>query len=234
MNSKFKFVNLFSSLVKKDEVSEILLKYSNTLKAVGGEFWDPDDGFNVNTLVYFIIGGGTEQQLLDLYEKRKEIQPFEPVYLLAHSSNNSLAASMEILARLQQQGVKGKIIYLSGNEESDIQMLRTSIRNLKVYKKLHNTKLGMVGKASDWLVASTPNFREVKEKWGVNVLEYEIEELIKYYSEIPDSEMHFAGKHFSDKAVEIVEPTINDIDNSAKVYLAIKKLTEQQNWILFP
>ena len=62
-----------------------------------------DDG---SLSLIFIQSGGSEGKFLKIYDQLKE-----PYYLLTLGSNNSLAASMEILTYLKAHGKKGEILH---------------------------------------------------------------------------------------------------------------------------
>lgn len=229
MDTKYFATLLSSDLMNDEEFNAIYDKYRNTISGTGGEITNFDNASEKELLVYFILGGGTEQQLIDMHTQRVKKYPDEPVYLLAHPGDNSLPASMEILAKLRQEKIKGKIVYLSGNQESDIQLLEKSIRNLKVYKVLRRTNLGLIGKPSDWLVASSPKLNVVTDVWGIKTTEFDVDYLRDVYKSINDDEISENYNSFSGDAKTIVEPNEIEVKNSIKVYSAIKKISEEHN-----
>ena len=121
----------------------------------------------------FVRTGGTEnlfrQRYMDVLQARKS------VYLLASSNSNSLAASMEILSWLKQRGIKGEILHGSheyiGNRISQLVKLETA------RKTLRNTRAAIIGRPSDWLIASDVNKEAVQEKLGFDIEYIPIEEV---------------------------------------------------------
>ena len=62
-----------------------------------------------NSQVVYVMTGGTEGLFLDKVQSG-EIDLAQPVYLVASGQSNSLAASLEILAYINQHGGKGEVI----------------------------------------------------------------------------------------------------------------------------
>ena len=58
---------------------------------------------------FFILTGGTENKFLEL---TKDFKESDKIRIIAIGINNSLPASLEILAHLNQNGKQGKIYYL--------------------------------------------------------------------------------------------------------------------------
>jgi hypothetical protein len=105
----------------------------------------------------FIGGGGTEGMFLEAFP----LLP-RPIVLLTTGENNSLAASMEISSFLQQNNVKGEIIH--GDIDKMAERLKRLAKVFRVKKKIANLRLGRVGKASDWLIASEVDAKLSYEK----------------------------------------------------------------------
>lgn len=119
--------------------------------------------------------GGTEgifKRLLPQLSKASR----QPFLLLASGKSNSLAASMEILSFLRQNGMTGEILHGSPD------MLRERIRRLEIIgrarAKLEGTRLGVIGDPSDWLIASLVNDDFVSERMGLQLVKVPMEELI--------------------------------------------------------
>ncbi|MCQ2313167.1 MAG: hypothetical protein MJZ84_06960 [Paludibacteraceae bacterium] len=62
-----------------------------------------------NSQVIYVMTGGTENQFVQKVQLG-EIDLAKPVYLVASGQSNSLAASLEILAYINQHGGKGEIV----------------------------------------------------------------------------------------------------------------------------
>jgi L-fucose isomerase-like protein len=177
---------------------------------------------------YFIVTGGIEQKVLNLWNERKKLFPNEPAILIAHSCNNSLPAALEILARLHQDGEKGKIIYADDNTSKNWKNeLEKLVNHKKVFHQLSKSRIGLFGKPSDWLVASMQEPELIKNVWGPEVIQLELAELIYMIPEIKDEQIEEAHYHFTSKAAGAKEPSKKEIKNVVRVYCALKELIKK-------
>lgn len=226
MNLNFGFIPISSQFIKtEDELLKITGKYFTALGNLGAKRWKEEHLNNLNYLVYIIVTGGTERLLLNLLEKRWQFVKNEPVILIAHPTHNSLPASLEILAKLNQDGINGRIFYLSGKSNSnDFEQIETYIKNLNVNKQLANSRIGLIGEPSDWLVASSPDPFIIKEKWGPEVIKIKMDEIIESIKNISDEDINLSlNSHLTDSKITI-EPTQKDLENNVRVYLALKEI----------
>ncbi len=179
-------------------------------------------------ILYMVLTGGTEQHAYKLIKKRKEYFNNEPVTILAHPGNNSLPASLEILARLQQEGIKGKIIYLDETSNKECwKDIEKTLKYFEVYHKIRTTKIGLIGEPSDWLIASTAEYETVKKVLGAEIINIHIDELKNSIQQITDEEIEDEHFSFVNKAANIKEPSKKELHNVVKVYAALKKLVDQ-------
>ena len=112
--------------------------------------------------IIFVRTGGTE----NLFKKRHMETPKtrRPVYLLSWGSNNSLAASMEILSWLRQRETKGEIIH--GTPEHISSAIAEKEQIEKARKSILNSSAAIIGSPSDWLIASNIDEEAIKAKIG--------------------------------------------------------------------
>ncbi|MBR5399463.1 MAG: hypothetical protein IK103_06675 [Bacteroidales bacterium] len=112
--------------------------------------------------IIFVRTGGTE----NLFKKRHMETPKtrRPVYLLSWGSNNSLAASMEILSWLRQRETKGEIIHGTPEHISSVIAEKEQIE--KARKSILNSSAAIIGSPSDWLIASNIDEEAIKAKIG--------------------------------------------------------------------
>jgi len=167
----FNYIPVASELLPPEKYSEIIADYVPHLDEIGGQMITREQLLDSPPLLYFIIGGGTENIVLNLRKERNKAIPLEPVYLLVHPYNNSLPAALEILARLHQENVQGKIIYIKGPQDATgyVKVAR-AMGDLAVFQSLRNARIGLVGYPSDWLVASMPGTELIRETWGPEVI----------------------------------------------------------------
>ncbi len=119
MSVRFGFVPVVPRLVGAHQEASVVAPYVPRLEALGGERWSGEDLSAPVPVIYLMATGGTERVLLDLRERRAAHVPGESVLLVAHPGNNSLPAALEVLARLQQDGVGGRVCYLRGPDDVD-------------------------------------------------------------------------------------------------------------------
>lgn len=105
--------------------------------------------------------------------------------LLTSGQSNSLAASMEILAWLRQQGRSGEILHgpASYIAERIASSGKTDCSGLKFISPLDRTdlggiRLGVIGHPSDWLIASDVDFAKAREKFNAILTFIPMEELL--------------------------------------------------------
>ena len=226
MSAQFSFIPVASEFVNTEEaLLTIVSKYFEDFTNLGGKRENETGLSGDQPLLYLVVTGGTEQSILSLIEKRKTFKPNEPVLLIAHPFNNSLPAALETLARLQQDGVDGKIIYLNGpSDKEGLGEILEAINVKDNSKKLDGVKIGLVGEPSDWLVASSPSANIIKETWGAEIIPIEISEIKQILSNIAENEIISTLSSLTLEAKLVKEPNKLDLENNVKVYLALKEL----------
>ena len=135
--------------------------------------------------------GGTEATILRLHAARQAAVPGEPLLLVTHPAHNSLPAALEALARLQQDGARGRIAHLGGpDDEPGLARLSEALADLRAFRRLHQSRIGLVGTPSDWLVASVPAAEAVRRTWGPEIAAVALEGVL----EAVDTELGRAGR----------------------------------------
>ena len=134
-----------------------------------------DYGSHALDLIY-IRTGGTEGIFKPLLHQLQQ-QSKRPFYLLTSGKSNSLAASMEILSYLNQQGITGEIIHGSTT------YIRPRIKVLEqageARSKMKGCRLGLIGEPSDWLISSRFDRTIVKERLGIELVYIPMKELLE-------------------------------------------------------
>ncbi len=124
--------------------------------------------YDCDLKLIFVETGGSEGLFLEALEELRE-----PYYLLTNGGNNSLAASLEIMTWICQNGKKGEILH------GDAAYIAGRIKELALVagakRKLAGSRLGVIGNPSDWLIASVPDYLKVKEKLGVELVDLSLE-----------------------------------------------------------
>ena len=97
-------------------------------------------------------------------------------YLLTSGKSNSLAASLEILSYLRQQGLKGEVLH--GSAAYLQERIHTLETVAAARKKLALTRIGVIGQPSDWLISSHADPMAIMDKMGAKLVEVPMEELL--------------------------------------------------------
>ena len=97
-------------------------------------------------------------------------------FLLTSGNNNSLAASMEILSYMNLNDGQGEIIH--GSTDAIAKRITTLMTIHNAKKVLSTMKIGAFGAPSDWLIASDVDYKELKDRCGLEVVDVTIAELI--------------------------------------------------------
>ena len=121
--------------------------------------------------IIYVRTGGTEgifKELLPLLSGR--------ILLLTSGKSNSLAASLEILSYLRQNGRNGEVIH--GSTAYIASRISTLAMVEEARRSLQGKRLGCIGQPSDWLISSAADKSAVKEKLGIEIVDIPIEELI--------------------------------------------------------
>ncbi|GAH91122.1 unnamed protein product, partial [marine sediment metagenome] len=135
----------------------------------------------------FIKSGGAEVKFKQIFK-----QISRPYIVLSSSMHNSLGASLEIASFLKQKGKKVEIIH--GDSDYIAKRIKELRKIFQVKNKLPSVRLGVIGKPSDWLIASDVDYKKVKETLGISLIDIEMDELVK---EI-EQDHHFAHPKLND------------------------------------
>ncbi len=231
METRFGFVTVapsFPPILKR--LDDITRDYVAALSAMGGERWDVDQLTDPRPLLMLVATGGSEQVVLDLVETRWAAVPGEPVFLIAHPGNNSLPASLEVLARLQQDGAQGRIFYLKGPEDrAGLAQIERAVAGLAVQRALRSTRIGLIGDPSDWLVASMPDADVVEAAWGPDVVPIPLSELEARIEAIPASAVTETVASLVAEASAVEEPSQAELTDVARVHAALRQLVDEHD-----
>ena len=170
--------------------------------------------------IFFIETGGTEEQFKSIFASYKE-----PYFLLATDANNSLPASLEIATFLRKNNKKFKLFHGTPEEvreqlkSDEILEIHGNSQGFLNCDKLKDMRLGVVGKPSDWLIASEVNYAEVKAKFGVELLDISTDEFLN------------EARSAKPKLDPIIfEPLLNNrvdhktLDGALQIYAALRNL----------
>ena len=140
-----------------------------------------DYGSHALDLIY-VRTGGTEgifkRLLADMREKSDR-----PFYLLTSGKSNSLAASMEILSYLRQNGMKGEILH--GGMAYIAHRIALLAKVGEARRRLNGCRLGIIGEPSDWLISSHADKDIIHKRLGVELVDIPMQELLEAVAATP-------------------------------------------------
>ena len=140
-----------------------------------------DYGSHALDLIY-VRTGGTEGIFLRLLPQL-QLQSQKPFYLLTSGKSNSLAAAMEILSYLNQQGFKGEIIH--GNNDYIHDRITILSKANEARQQLRGIRLGIIGQPSDWLISSHADKDKVSQRLGITLVDIPMQELLDAIAAAP-------------------------------------------------
>ena len=167
----------------------------------------------------YIRTGGTEGIFKRIY-KELMAKSSAPFYLLTSGKSNSLAASMEILSFLRQQGIQGEILH--GSTAYINQRIHLLLQVGKARRKLQGCRLGIIGKPSDWLISSEANREIVLEKLGITLIDIPMQELLTAIGSIAEPKI---DETLMQKAPN--EGIRKALPGALRIYHALKTLVEK-------
>ena len=146
---------------------------------VSGMPFKVSDTFIEENQVIAVLSGGTEAKFIDLV-KEKKVDLKRPVYLMVSEFSNSLPAALEILSYIRQRNGIGKIMQhakdtIFPDENETASLTRAPLE--KVLKNEKKIRLGVVGRPSDWLIASQVDYKDVLQKMNCELIDIPFEEL---------------------------------------------------------
>jgi len=173
---KIGLYNLVSEVHNEEYVNSTLQGFLADIEEKLGEKFENIslEEFNKNEYfpLIFIKSGGVEGKFKQIFKQVKG-----PYLLLSSGLHNSFAASLEIASFLKQKGEKVEIIH--GDSDYITRRIKKLSKIFEVKSRLASTKLGVIGKPSDWLIASDVDYNKVKDVLGISLIDIEMDELVK-------------------------------------------------------
>ncbi len=204
-------INIFPIVSNLHEQNHINEETNNLLNYIKKELnadifiSNIDELYNSDLALILIQSGGSEQIFLNNLTKLKE-----PYYLLTYGSNNSLAASLEILSYIKDRNLKGEVIHGSNS------YVTRRIKELSF--KLKPKTLGVIGRPSDWLIASDINYEDALSLYNITLKDISINEVINEYNKI----------EFKDILLDVKNDKLN-LNDAKKLTLVLQKIRDKYN-----
>jgi len=204
--------------VTRDFLEHLGIDY--TLK--GADF--SDYGESALSLI-FVRTGGTEGLFRQLLPTIIAHSAGRPIYLLTSGKSNSLAASMEILSFLRQQGISGEILH--GSSTYIAQRITLLEQVGKALKHLRGCRLGIIGQPSDWLIASEAKREKVLAQTGIELVDIDMEDLLDTITALPEQASEETALSDETVTTSTIAAVREALPGAERIYRALKKVVGQ-------
>ena len=216
----------------RTEYAELIQRLENECHAeiniIGDECVETLRATSLQTLpdAFMIATGGVENLFKRIWaaiDVEMICAPSRPknVTMIADGRNNSLAAALEILTYLGNNGMEGRIVH-GTNDEIVSAILETHGR-----ASLQG-RIGLFGQPSDWLIASGVDRDYLLQRYGIETIDIDLQRLIEGIKIIPQTEAVKVTQTMVNRAKAVKEPSDADMLEAAKAYLVIKKICQEE------
>lgn len=180
------------------------------------------DKIDFNDKVFFISSGGTEEIFNKIYQDYDA-----PYHIVATDSDNSLPAALEIISFLRNKGLECRLYHGSPmdvakalNEHIDDRLIfNYELKSNPILLK--DCRLGVIGKPSNWLIASMVNYKQVKDNLGAECIDISFEEFKDTIEE--SSPIEFDA--LKGKINRVIDES--ELKLALRIYAAIKTLAKK-------
>lgn len=214
---------LTSPLHDKVAVDAVTKEFLDSLGIEYSFQGDNYEDYGTDLSLIYVRTGGTEGLFKELLPTLQGLSR-QTILLLTSGKSNSLAASMEILSYLRQEGLRGEILHGSPS------YIRSRIEALSKVEEarrfLEYKTLGIVGHPSDWLISSGFDRDVILDKLGISLQYIPMEELLEEYSslkdEVAESWNEVVGRGGSEGPIST--PVKQAIPGAYRLYKALRTL----------
>ena len=160
--------------------------------------------YDADLAIILVQSGGSEGLFLRLKDRLHA-----PYYLLTYGTNNSLAASMEILSYLKASGEEAEILHGSAA------YIAARLEALGHRQQEEPIRLGVIGKPSDWLIASNVDPQACLSRFNIRLIDIPMTELIDCYNDSTADEF---------QPDTILDYDAKELAKSGRVAVSLEKL----------
>lgn len=158
-----------------------------------------------NLLLILVQSGGSE----NFFKENIFNKVSGPYYLLTYGSNNSFAASLEILTFIRQNNEKGEIFH------GDVSYISKRIEEIIEENSKENkpSRLGVFGIPSDWLIGSLVNYKKVKNIFNIDLIDINEDEIISTFNKYKDDKESLNENFDKDELIKLnnIYKTFNEL-----------------------
>ena len=174
-----------------------------------------------------IATGGVEnlfKRLWSAIDVEMMCTPHRPkaVTMIADGRNNSLAAALEILTYLGNNGMEGRIVHGTNND------IVSTLVETRLIAPLRG-RIGLFGQPSDWLIASGVDRDYLLQRYDIETIDIDLQRLIGGLKAVPQAEAIKVAQGIVKRAKTVREPSCADMVEAAKTYLTIKQICQEEH-----
>lgn len=221
---KLNLITFASSLASRES---IFTDHHELLDAIGAKydvqyiFPEELDGTMPEGATMVLVGSGGVEEMVKANIDR--LPPY--VVLIADGLKNSLAASLEILSWMRQDDRHGRVLH--GPVDYIVQGIDDYAMAHEAVARLRGMRVGVIGKPSGWLIASNVDYAAMRERWGVEMVDVPLDEVVKGYEAVTDDEVQAITDEFITRASGIKEPSRDEVVKAMRLYRSIKGIVER-------
>ena len=224
MMMKLNLITFASSLASRES---IFTDHHELLDAIAGKydvqyiFPEELDGQPLDGATMVLVGSGGVEEMVKANIGRLPSY----VVLIADGLKNSLAASLEILSWMRQNDRHGRVLH--GPVDFIIRGIDDYALAHDTIGKLRGKRVGVIGKPSGWLIASNVDYAAIGERWGIEMVDVPLDEVVKGYEAVPDDEVQDITDAFIDQAIGVKEPSRDEVVKAMRLYRSVKGIVER-------
>ena len=168
-----------------------------------------------------LVGSGGVEEMVKANIDR--LPPY--VVLIADGLKNSLAASLEILSWMRLNSRHGRVLHgPTGFIKQGIDDYAAANEGVA---RLRGKRVGVIGKPSGWLIASNVDYQTMHERWGVEMVDVPLDEVVTGYEAVAADEVQDITDAFISKAVGVKEPSRDEVVKAMRLYRSVKGIVER-------
>ena len=217
----------------RNEYTELIQRLENEchaeIKIIGDESVETQNFASLQALpdAFMIATGGVEnlfKRIWTMIDVETVCTPSlrKNVTMIADGRNNSLAAALEILTYLGNVGVEGKILHGTNDE-----IISAAVETWRAASL--QGRIGLFGQPSDWLIASGVDRDYLRQRYGIETIDIDLQRLIEGIKTVSKTEAEKVAQAMMKRAKAVKEPSDADMLEAAKAYLAIKRICQEEH-----
>ena len=204
---------IHSTLRQSKEVKEFNDNFINDINEalMNDDIYLTEDADIDDMDAIFVESGGAEEAFIKIFNKIKS-----PFILISSCKNNSLPACMEIKSYASKNKKEGIIVM--GEMASIAEAIKHFSRVYHAKQEISGSRLGIVGKPSDWLIYSKVDYSEVDRKFGISLIDISMDE----FKEEIDKKQYGHVRHLSELQKKWKKKDV--LEGALHIYGALKRL----------